>query len=446
MAKELSFTVLGTKCASCEIVLERELKTLAGVQKVEASHDAGRVLLTVDDDAHFEPSDLEHVVGKHGYRFERPAAPSPSHSAASFSWKRLGAVIIVVLALYLLAKKTGLLVYSPAIEGGTTLGAVFVIGLVAAVSSCTAVVSGLIVAVSASVAKRYPNATRAQKIRPHVLFNIGRLVGFAGFGAVVGLIGRVLTLAPAANGVLVILVALLMIAIGLNLLDVFPEGTSPVRIPKALSRRIVGLADSSHPGVPLVLGALTFFLPCGFTQSMQLYALTTGDPLRGAEIMAVFALGTIPALLGVGLVTAAVKGPTLRRVSQVAGVIVIVLGISNVQNGATLLGLRTSHPISSGDLAPIVDGKQEIQMEVTGYGVYAPDTFRVIEGTPVNWEIFGDNNMGCGSVLVAPDFGVNAHIAPGYNTVAFTPTEPGEFVFTCSMGMMRGTIVVEPRS
>ena len=50
----------------------------------------------------------------------------------------------------------------------------------------------------------------------------------------------------------------------------------------------------SHARTALV-GAATFFLPCGFTQAVQVYALSTASPLAAGAIMATFALGTTPA-------------------------------------------------------------------------------------------------------------------------------------------------------
>ncbi|MEI7901937.1 MAG: sulfite exporter TauE/SafE family protein [bacterium] len=35
-----------------------------------------------------------------------------------------------------------------------------------------------------------------------------------------------------------------------------------------------------------LLGAASFFLPCGFTQAVQIYALSTGNPLTAGMIMA----------------------------------------------------------------------------------------------------------------------------------------------------------------
>ena len=137
-------------------------------------------------------------------------------------------------------------------------------------------------------------------MRPHVLFNVGRVVGFAVFGALIGLLGSALQLSTTANGVLTVIIALFMIVLGLQLMGLIPAGL--VQPPKRLSHWVHDLAERGHAWVPAVLGAATFFLPCGFTQSMQLFAMSTGSPVQGALTMTVFALGTLPALLGIGYV------------------------------------------------------------------------------------------------------------------------------------------------
>lgn len=376
----------------------------------------------------------------------KPSAPHCSacegYRPPPFSWKRLGGAAIIVLALYLLLKKTGLLAFSPTVEGSTSLGAVFIIGLVAAFSSCTAVVGGLIVAVSSTAAKSNALATFSEKLRPHVLFNVGRVAGFAGLGALTGLAGSVLSLSTSMNAFLILVIAVLMIGLGINLLDVLPGGFA-IRPPKFLSRRVVALSESKHPAVPFALGALTYFLPCGFTQSMQLYALSTGSPTQAALIMTVFALGTLPALLGVGAVTSAAKGKGLGYLTKAAGAVVVVLGISNVQNGTTLLGWTSTDASDAPAVELFVeDGRQVLQMEVTSGASYAPDVLSAAAGMPIKWEIEGARQMGCASTLVIPKLGVSTRLRPGYNELALGPLEAGAYPFTCSMGMTSGTLIV----
>lgn len=355
-----------------------------------------------------------------------------------------------VLSLYIILDRLGLLRLSPSSAEPASLIGILVIGLIASLSSCTAVVGGLVAAVSGAVAKDQEGMSSKERFQPHILFNIGRVLGFFALGAIIGFAGSALQLSPALNGVFVVAVAALMIIIGINLMEVFP---SPViGMPKWLAHKVHDLAESKDPKAPMMLGAMTFFLPCGFTQSMQLFALTLQDPIQSGLVMAVFALGTAPVLLGIGGATSYVSGDTLKKVTQFAGVIVLVLGISNVGNGMTLLGVSpdTVFPssVSQQDAVAniVADGRQQIEMDMTSRGRYEPDVLTVEEGVPVDWMINGDDFMGCGDTLILPAFGVNTTLRTGRNLVQFTPTKSGRFTFSCSMGMIRGTMVVTPAS
>lgn len=348
--------------------------------------------------------------------------------------QRLLLGLAAVVATYFLLQWSGLLTFSPQVAGATNLGAVFVVGLVAALSSCTAMVTAVVVAVSSTQVSA----------RAHVLFNVGRLAGFAGFGALIGLLGQVLKLSTFANGIMVMAIALFMVTLGAHLMRLLPRGAWYFAPPRRLSKAIASLSTSSRPEIPFVLGALTFFLPCGFTQSMQLYALSTGSPLQAGIIMTVFALGTLPSFVGIGVVTSKVRGVTKRRLNYAVGAVVVALGMANLQNGATLLGWTGFTPrMQTVSAAAVIlpDGSQRVEMEITPQG-YAPQVIEIVEDVPVTWEIYGTEQLGCANTLVAPTFDVAATIEPGFNRVTFTPTEPGTYVFSCSMGMIRGSMIV----
>lgn len=367
----------------------------------------------------------------------------------SINYRRLAGVTLIVFALWYLFDRFGVLSVSPSLSGSVGLASIFFIGVVASLSSCTAVLAGFILALSSTHAQRHASESAHDRLRPHILFNLGRLIGFTGFGALVGYLGSLLVLSPALNALFVIIIAVLMLSIGANLLKLFPKDTFQITPPKWLAHKIHDLQDSKHPTVPFVLGALTFFLPCGFTQSVQLYALSVGDPATAASIMAIFALGTAPVLLGLGAATSIAHGQTLKRVTQVAGILVLVIGLSQLRNGAALLGLSAPGAVTNEKLAVaqdalvLADGKQIIQMELA-QGFYAPDVLQVVEGIPVEWQIYAPQFMGCADTLVSRGLGISTRLTPGDNTIAFTPTQPGEYVFSCSMGMVRGTMVVVP--
>lgn len=419
------------------------LRRQEGILKADVSHKRRTIEIETDGRS-FTQEELTSLLSPHGYqvrRKERRGADikDPVH------WKRIGGSIILVVAAYQLLARTGLLTISPSAAEPAGLAAVFVVGLVASVSSCTAVVGGLVAAVAGSVAKGQNQFTRWERFRPHLFFNLGRVGGFAILGALVGLLGSVMQPSASLNGLLIVGVALAMLVLGVNLLELFP--VSVVRMPKRLAHKVHDLSESSDPKAPLILGAMTFFLPCGFTQSMQLFALSLQDPFRSGLVMAIFALGTMPALLGIGGLTSVARGAALKKVTYAAGVLVLVLGISNMFNGFALLGIDPAAAFAkptAASVAVMSDGIQRIQMEVTEYGTYEPDVLTVIEGVPVEWSIFGADFMGCANSLFLREFGIRAYLQPGFNTVTFTPDRTGRFTFSCSMGMVRGTMIVTP--
>lgn len=337
-----------------------------------------------------------------------------------YPWKRLGGFALAILAAYLLLDRTGLARFSPQVGAAVGLGSVLLIGFASTLSSCGALVAGLV-------------AATAKPLSFHLRFHAGRLLGFAALGAALGIVGRSFAFSPAVSGALVLAVAAVMLLYGLKMLGLW-HGRLLAFNPPAFVTRL--------SGNPFLLGGATFFLPCGFTQSMQLYAASTGSPAQAALVMALFALGAAPPLMAIGMAARAGSAHS-KRFTVAAGVLVAALGIFNLQNGLTLLG------IAGPSAAPAVSvpsttprGEQLIQMEVTRLGTYEPDAFTVRAGTPVRWEIHADEQMGCGDTLVFREAGINAALVPGENVFTFTPARPGTFVFSCSMGMFRGEMIV----
>ncbi len=442
MGKQQYF-VRGTSCKSCEVVIEREIQKEQGVTGVSVSHKNRTVDIDTIDGHELHLDRLNELLEKHGYNVG--AKDKENKRKEKIQWKKVGGALVLVFALYIILDRFGVLRYSPSSTAPASFMGVLVIGLIASVSSCMAVVGGLVAAVSGAVAKDMENMKRSERLRPHLLFNLGRIGGFFLLGMGIGYIGDAIKFSSAFNGLFILVIAVLMMIIGVNLLNILPFPV--VGMPKWLAHKVHDLAESKDAKAPLFLGAMTFFLPCGFTQSMQLYALTLGNPIQSGMVMAVFALGTAPVLFGIGGLTATASGKTLRKMTYAAGLIVLALGLSNAMNGLALFGINPETAFAKP--APVrvlnvVDGKQYIQMEVTEYATYAPNTLTVQEGVPVEWSIFGADFMGCANTLILPAFKVNAFIKPGMNTVRFTPTKAGRYTFSCSMGMVRGTMIVQP--
>ena len=206
--------------------------------------------------------------------------------------------------------------------------------------------------------------------------------------------------------------------------------------------------------MPFIMGALTFFLPCGFTITAQGLALLSGNVFSGALIMGAFALGTVPMLLFIGLSSVKFnsKPHLAERFSKVAGFLVLFFALFNMSNQLTVLGFtgfnfnQPQVKVSSAGqdgTPPIVDGEQVIAMTATGSGD-SPNYFKVKAGVPVKWEITGGNSLGCNGAIISTQlFDGQVDLTPGQVAVKeFTPQTAGTYAFSCTMGMIRGTIEV----
>ena len=445
--KKLKLKIHGMHCASCEVLVERKIKNIAGIEKVHVSHVSGKAEIVCKEEPNLRQ--LNNLLKPDGYSVSlwenRHSALSAAHQNTAIDYMQMGWMFLVVVVAYYILKQFNFLP-NFGISEHMSYSLIFLIGLVAAVSSCIAVVGGLLVAMSGTYSEAHPEMSGAEKFRPHIYFNIGRIAGYTAFGAAVGALGSVMTLSPRANGYLMVLVSVVMLMLGFQLLHLFPglRRFSP-KMPKFISHKIHDLSTKESRGAPFALGALTFFLPCGFTQALQLYVLASGDWKIGALTMLTFSLGTMPALLSLSAVSSFAKGVFQKHFLRFAGVLIVLLSLFNINNGLTLAGYNIASAFSFGSsntgesntpTVQIVDGKQIIKMKVSGY-TYTPNRFTVVEGVPVEWQIDGGNAAGCGKVIVMPSLGISKYLSPqGITTITFTPTQTGDVPFNCSMGMM----------
>lgn len=446
--KKVKLKVHGMHCASCEVLIERKFKKAAGVERVNVNYASGKaeVLFSSEPDLH----ELNNLVKQDGYHVSswqdrHHATQAIVHKNTLKDYLQMGGIFLVIVSAYYILKQFDL-VPSIGISQHMSYGVIFLIGLFAAMSTCIAVVGGLLLAVAEKYGELHPEFTGAQKFKPHIYFNMGRIIGYTAFGAAVGSLGSVLTLSPRANGYLIVLVSLVMLMLGFQLLHLFPwmRRFSP-KMPKFISHKIHDLSGKDNKSAPFALGALTFFLPCGFTQALQLYVLASGDWRVGALTMFVFSLGTLPALLSLSAISSFAKGAFQRHFLRFAGVLVVLLAIFNINNALTLVGLNLNLASAFGSntaaqagapTAQVIDGKQIVQMTVSGYS-YSPNQFSVVQGVPVEWQVDGRNAAGCGQVIVMPTLGITKYLVKdGITTISFTPTETGTIPFNCSMGMM----------
>lgn len=462
MTKEHIYFVKGMHCASCEVLVEKKLLEINGIKSVEASTGKGQVTIEYEGDkpnSHY----LTSLFKEENYTFfdqlnkEEDTRTKKSVNPTLFAFN---IALFVIIGFLLLNKLnvSGIL----NVSSKSSLFAFFGFGLLAGLSSCAALVGGMVLSMSKQWQSIYSDKnTIYEKLQPHLLFNAGRIISYAIFGAMLGIIGSKLQISFTFTSFLVITVSFLMMALGLQMLGVKSFRKFQFALPKSITRYIANENNFKARQMPFIMGATTFFLPCGFTIIAQGIALLSGNWLQGSLIMLFFALGTAPMLLFIGLssVKFSLKPHLTERFSKVAGFLVLFFALFNINNQMNVLGYTSLDDVLSfsqnksqnttldeKDLPPIVDGKQIVKMNASSSG-YRPNYIKVRAEVPVRWEITAGSSLGCGATIISSSlFSGSINLTPNQVSVKeFIPANPGRYKFSCSMGMITGIMEVVPQ-
>ncbi len=335
--QKYTFHVSGTHCASCKILIEDILKEQDIVRTVEVNLKNKTVSVESYQDITEEAlaQTLTDKIKPHGYALSvekgiHPTLKGTPQDGNNTIWTAIP-IGFAFLALFFILQKSGIL--NLGFGSTVTPATSFVIGLIASVSSCLAVVGGLVLSLSAKVSEDGDNAIDKKNF---TLFHVGRIVSFALLGGVLGSVGGVLGINFTLTSILGILASVIMLLLGFNLVGIFAK--SKITLPVGIFNFFRKIEHKTL--TPLIIGFATFFLPCGFTQSMQVVALSSGSFISGMLIMLGFALGTFPvlALLSFGSASFA-HSRYAPLFFKSAGVVVIGLGLFALLSGLAGLGI-----------------------------------------------------------------------------------------------------------
>ncbi len=443
--------ISGMTCPNCERAVELALAVVPGVAAVHANFTNGWAEISLLPGYKDAPprSLLESAVLRAGYRLDA------LDDGGIFSLRKARGLCVLGLTLlaFLILEQiipgqwTG---YFPDPGTASSLWALWGIGALTSLH-CLAMCGGIAMTQGLASARRMISCRQSA-----FCYQAGRLLSYSTVGGLVGSIGAGLTLTPSTRGIVMMAAGMFMLLMAMNMLGGFAllRRLQP-RPPRWLSEKMQSLLDkrrasgqSSWRG-PLLIGLANGFMPCGPLQSMQLYALGTGNALAGAIAMAVFCLGTMPAMLGLSLLSGSLGRRGRERLFQAAAILVLLLGMGMLHNGFALRGVSPGTP-------SLADTQQEITTaarahhtsdgqavtSTVDYDAYEPIV--VQRNLPVTWTLVvpEEKLIGCNNEILAPELGISQKLVPGANTITFTPTKIGIFTFSCWMGMIRSHITV----
>lgn len=436
--KKTTLHIRGMHCPSCDILITDKFKEVSNVKEVKANFR--KQTAEVNYVGTLDKDKLNSKIRQYGYVIGQG---EDSRTKEPLS-KRLmdgGAIAIILFIIFFFAQELNL-IPSFALSGSLSFVSVFILGLIASTSTCMATSGALFLA---TIGK---NDSEEGKIIPALSFNVGRVLSYGAFGFVVGALGKALILNSLFGSFLTLFVAVWMVIIGLDIAKIVSL-SSILTFPftKGLFQTLESKFIQNPKKTAFLLGVITYLLPCGFTQTVQVYALGLADPVKSALIMMTFALGTVPALMAVGFASSFTKKSWYPTLMKTMGVVVFLLGVGYFTNFLALYGfdVNVKNVFSSNrNLDPNVsteNGVQIARMNVNSTG-YSPNSFTVKKNLPVKWIINGENVFGCQGFLQAPKLAVTRVLQLGENVIEFTPKEEGFINFSCSMGMFRGAFNV----
>lgn len=180
--------------------------------------------------------------------------------------------------------------------------------------------------------------SNTQLIIGRVLYNLGRSITYALFGAIFGLFGKGIELAGLQ------MYASIALGVSILLYYIFPskyKGKLALTKPYLVASDFVKngftlLTKTGSPQALFVFGVINGFLPCGFVYVALAGAITTGGPFSGALYMLLFGLGTAPIMFATSLVGKFLSARLKQRMNKLIPVFAIVLAIIFVLRGLSL--------------------------------------------------------------------------------------------------------------
>jgi sulfite exporter TauE/SafE len=209
----------------------------------------------------------------------------------------------------------------------------FVMGLVSSlhcIGMCGSIIGTLTLSLSPEI--RHKKAL----LLPFVFnYNFGRITSYVIAGALAGIIQSIATMHIGefqGHRLLQILSAIIMASAGLYIAGWFPRFAYIEKAGMHFWKKIEPYGRKLIPVKNLtqayLFGMVWGWLPCGLVYTALALAATAGDVTTSALTMLSFGLGTLPAVMGVGIMTGILtKLSRMQRFKQAIGLFMIILAL-----------------------------------------------------------------------------------------------------------------------
>jgi uncharacterized protein len=191
-----------------------------------------------------------------------------------------------------------------------------------------------------------------KRLLPFVFnYNFGRITSYTLAGALAGLASSIITFPiQGFNGhrMLQLVSAVIMTGAGLYIAGWFPRfayiekvGLNFWKLIEPFGRKLIPIKTRLRA---YLFGLIWGWLPCGLIYSALALAATTGSARQSALTMLFFGLGTLPAVMGIGIMTGILtRLSTTPRFKQAVGLFMVTLALLAALPWLNPMALITTH-------------------------------------------------------------------------------------------------------
>ena len=428
-------------CNACKILIEKSVNEIKNVSDVKANVRKWTVEICYNQK---EPDfkKIEKTIEENWYKISTQKVKKNRLSDNKTDYIIFFLSLIWFLILYYLIKNFWRINSDFSTEKWElSFGFAALIWLIAWFSSCMAIVWWLVLAISSKWNNENEDTKFVNKFIPHVWFNLWRIVWFWILWWILWLLWGILKLSPVFLSIMTLIVWIILILLWLNLTKISPKFDTLFALPtwKLFQKWSEELWNKNRIIYAICGWLLTFFLPCWFTFSMQLYALSTWSFWTWAIIMIAFAIGTLPWLLWIWVITSVFKWKVAKIFYQIVWVLVILLWIYNISNvWWNVQWLLSNNEISEGQTIETINMKYTNKwLQPASVTVELWKTYHIVIDSQTTV-------YGCMSTITLPWLDNSIKEIKKWDQIVFefTPTKRWTFGFNCAMGVSHNAEII----
>ncbi len=316
--EKLETGIEGLWCRQCEDILCQRLNYTRGIIKTEVSYWKGCAEILYDANIISE-AQVKEALCRAGY-------PTTDKKARGRIYDLCSVIAIIVLYILLsVIRLPGI----PKAENGVSYIGLFMIGLVTG-THCIVMCGGIMLSQTAH--RQIEEGTKRWNM---IQYHLGRVFMAAVLGLVFGSVGSMLIFDDKMKSMFYTLTGIYIICIGLSVWGL--PGIRRVQAGLPSLCEVSAKYRKARQYGPLAAGIFTAIMPCAASNSMWMLAVSSGSGAKGAGMMLVWALGTVPCMILFGLLSSAVKNHHRMLMMRVNVIFMVTLGLKMLARGIMVI-------------------------------------------------------------------------------------------------------------